>query len=42
MAIVGANTDPFMWERIDRVFYGIFAWVFGAMLLARLLAKERM
>jgi hypothetical protein len=41
MAIVGANTDPFMWERIDRVFYGIFTWVFGAMLLARLLAKEK-
>lgn len=42
MAIVGANTDPFMWERIDRVFYGIFTWVFGAMLFARLLAKEKM
>ena len=41
MAIVGANTDPFMWERIDRVFYGIFTWVFGAMLCARLMAKEK-
>jgi hypothetical protein len=30
-----------MWERIDRVFYGIFTWVFGAMLFARLMAKEK-
>jgi hypothetical protein len=41
MAIVGANLDPLMWERIDRVFYGIFTWVFGAMLFARLVTKEK-
>lgn len=40
MAIVGANFDPFMWERIDRMFYAISTGVFGAMLFARLMAKE--
>lgn len=40
MAIVGANFDPFMWERIDRMFYAICTGLFGAMLFARLVAKE--
>jgi hypothetical protein len=40
MAIVGANFDPFMWERIDRMFYAISTGIFGAMLFARLMAKE--
>jgi hypothetical protein len=38
MAIVGANFDPFMWERHDRVFYFICVVVFGIMLLGRLIA----
>ena len=44
MAIVGANTDPFMWERHDRMFYFICVVVFGIMLLGRLMAlpKEQM
>jgi hypothetical protein len=44
MAIVGANFDPFMWERTDRMFYFICAVVFGVMLLGRLMAipKEQM
>jgi hypothetical protein len=44
MAIVGANFDPFMWERIDRMFYAICVVVFGIMLLGRLMAlpKEQM
>lgn len=44
MAIVGANTDPFMWERIDRMFYAICTGLFGFMLLGRLMAlpKEQM
>ena len=29
MAIVGANTDPFMWERTDRMFYAICTGLFG-------------
>lgn len=41
MAIVGANFDPFMWERIDRMFYAICTGLFGAMLFARLVAKEQ-
>lgn len=40
MAIVGANIDPFMWERIDRMFYAICTGLFGFMLFARLVAKE--
>jgi hypothetical protein len=42
MAIVGADFDPFMWERIDRMFYAIGTGLFGFMLFARLLAKEEM
>ena len=40
MAIVGADLNPFMWERIDRMFYAICTGLFGFMLLGRLLAKE--
>jgi hypothetical protein len=40
MAIVGADFDPFMWERVDRMFYVIGTGLFGFMLLGRLLAKE--
>ena len=37
MAIVGANFDPFMWERTDRAFYFICVVTFGIMLLARVM-----
>ena len=40
MAIVGADLDPFMWERVDRMFYAICTGLFGFMLLGRFLAKE--
>jgi len=44
MAIVGADFDPFEWERDDRMFYAICTGLFGFMLLGRLLAlpKEQM
>lgn len=44
MAIVGANTDPFMWERTDRVFYFICTVCFGYALFCRVswVAKEQM
>ncbi len=35
VAIVGGSTDPFTWERNDRMFYFIWTVVFGGMLLAR-------
>ena len=35
MAIVGANLDPFMWERHDRMFYAICTVTFGLMLFNR-------
>ena len=35
MAIVGANFDPFMWERMDRVFYVIGTGLFGWALFVR-------
>lgn len=35
MAIVGANFDPFMWERTDRVFYVIGTALFGWALFMR-------
>ena len=35
MAIVGANTDPFMWQREDRMFYFICTVTFGFMLFNR-------
>ena len=35
-AIVGGSTDPFMWERPDRVFYFTCTTVFGFMLLFRI------
>jgi hypothetical protein len=35
MAIVGANTDPFMWERTDRMFYAICTALFGWALFMR-------
>ena len=43
MAIVGADFDPFMWERHDRAFYFICSVTFGVMLLGRLmfLPKEQ-
>jgi hypothetical protein len=42
MSIVGADFNPFMWERTDRMFYVIGTGLFGFMLFARLLAKEEM
>ena len=38
MAIVGANFDPFMWERHDRFFYMISSVCAGVMLLVRVLS----
>jgi hypothetical protein len=38
MAIVGANFDPFMWERPDRFFYMISSVCAGVMLLVRVLS----
>jgi len=35
MAIVGANTDPFAWERHDRMFYAILTGLFGWALFMR-------
>jgi len=35
MAIVGADTDPFMWERTDRMFYAISTGLFGWALFMR-------
>ena len=35
MAIVGADTDPFMWQREDRMFYFICTVTFGLMLFNR-------
>jgi len=35
MAIVGANTDPFMWERDDRIFYAICTGLYGWALFMR-------
>ena len=35
MAIVGANFDPFMWERADRMFYFTCTMTFGAALIYR-------
>ena len=40
MAIVGADFDPFMWERDDRVFYFILSVGFGIMLLVRVMHVE--
>ena len=42
MAIVGANTDPFMWQRDDRMFYAISTALFGWALFMRisLVTKE--
>jgi hypothetical protein len=44
MAIVGANFDPFMWERDDRMFYAISTALFGWALFMRvsLVSKEQM
>jgi hypothetical protein len=41
MAIVGADFDPFMWERTDRMFYFICTVTFGIMLLGRLLVLPK-
>ena len=38
MAIVGADFDPFMWERPDRFFYMISSVCAGVMLLVRVLS----
>jgi hypothetical protein len=35
MAIVGADFDPFMWERYDRMFYAICTALFGWALFMR-------
>ena len=35
MAIVGANTDPFVWQRDDRMFYAISTALFGWALFMR-------
>ena len=35
MAIVGADFDPFMWAREDRVFYAICVGLFGWALFMR-------
>ena len=35
MAIVGADFDPFMWERTDRMFYFICTGLFGWALFMR-------
>lgn len=35
MAIVGADFDPFMWERADRMFYVIGTALFGWALFMR-------
>ena len=35
LAIVGGNTDPFFWQREDRVFYFICTVCFGMMLYSR-------
>ena len=37
MAIVGADFDPFMWERADRWFYMISSSCAGLMLLVRVM-----
>jgi hypothetical protein len=37
MAIVGANFDPFMWERADRFFYMISVGCSGTMLMLRVM-----
>lgn len=42
MAIVGADTDPFMWGREDRMFYFVSAITFGGALLYRIMyVRER-
>jgi hypothetical protein len=43
MAIVGADTDPFMWQREDRMFYFICTVTFGLMLFNRVrsVSKEQ-
>jgi hypothetical protein len=38
MAIVGADFDPFMWERPDRFFYMVSSVCAGVMLLVRVLS----
>ena len=35
LAIMGGNTDPFMWQREDRVFYFICTVCFGWALFSR-------
>jgi hypothetical protein len=35
MAIVGADLDPFMWQRDDRMFYAISTALFGWALFMR-------
>ena len=37
MAIVGADFDPFMWERADRWFYMVASTGAGIMLLVRVM-----
>ena len=43
MAVVGANSDPFMWQREDRMFYFICTVTFGLMLFNRVrsVSKEQ-
>lgn len=37
MAIVGADTDPFVWCREDRIFYFVLTMFFGVGLLYRVM-----
>jgi len=37
MAIVGADFDPFMWERSDRMFYMVSSACSGLMLFIRVM-----
>lgn len=44
MAIIGGDTDPFLWHRDDCIFYFVCVISFGFMMFARLLVlpKEQM
>jgi hypothetical protein len=41
MAIVGASTDPFMWQREDRMFYFICTVTFGYALFIRVRSASK-
>ena len=40
-AFLSASWDPEAWERVDRMFCIISAWVFGSMLLIRLTVARK-